>query len=350
MTDPAPEKPPRRVRYRGSHPRQFREKYKELQPERYAEDVEKVLAAGKTPAGTHRPIMVDEILQCLAPQPGETVLDCTLGYGGHAQALLTAIQPDGRLLATDTDSVELPRTEARLRGLGFPEASLCVRRMNYAGAAGLVAELAPEGVDMVLADLGLSSMQIDNPERGFSFKAEGPLDMRMNPARGKSAADLLAATEPEELAKWLMDYADQPRAMVLAESLLAIQSRTPLVTTTDLADAVRRSVAEWRLDEDAVDSTIRRVFQALRIAVNDELGALDAFLRTVPYCLKPGGRLAILSFHSGEDRRVKAAFKAGLQSGLFSGVAPDVVRASSEEQRANPRSSPAKLRWAVRSV
>ncbi|WLD11330.1 16S rRNA (cytosine(1402)-N(4))-methyltransferase RsmH [Planctellipticum variicoloris] len=349
MTEPAPDKPPRRPRYRGSHPRQFREKYKELQPERYAEDVARVLAGGKTPAGSHRPIMVREILEVLKPQPGETAVDCTLGYGGHAQELLKAVQPGGRLLGIDADPIELPKTEARLRGLGFPPDSLLVRRMNFAGAAAWIAEVAPDGADVLLADLGLSSMQIDDPDRGFTFKAAGPLDMRMNPSRGKSAADLLAQLDADELAELLTENADQFGAKELAAALIERQQHRPLTTTADFADAIRQAISRWRLATDDVEATVRRVFQAVRIAVNDELGSLDGFLRTLPYCLRPGGRVALLTFHSGEDRRVKQAFKAGLQSGVFSSIAGDVVRAGSEEQRANPRSSPAKLRWAIRA-
>lgn len=350
MTEPASDRPSRRPRYSGSHPRQFREKYKELQPERYAEDVARVLAGGKTPAGSHRPIMVREILDVLKPQPGETAVDCTLGYGGHAQELLKAIQPGGRLLGIDADPIELPKTEARLRGLGFPADSLQVRRMNFAGAAAWIAEVAPDGADVLLADLGLSSMQIDDPDRGFTFKSEGPLDMRMNPARGKSAADLLAQLDADDLAELLNENADQFGAQELAAALIERQQNRPLTTTTELADAIRQAISRWRLATDDVEATVRRVFQAVRIAVNDELGSLDGFLRTLPYCLRPGGRVALLTFHSGEDRRVKGAFKAGLQSGAFSSIASDVVRASAEEQRANPRSSPAKLRWAIRAA
>lgn len=349
MTDPAPDKPPRRPRYRGTHPRQFREKYKELQPERYAEDVAKVLAGGKTPAGTHRPIMVAEILQVLRPQPGEIAVDCTLGHGGHAQELLKAVQPGGRLLGIDADPLELPRTEARLRALGYPDESLLVRRMNYAGAAAWIAEAAPGGADVLLADLGLSSMQIDDPDRGFTFKADGPLDMRMNPTRGQSAAELLARLDVDELTDLLTENADQPGARELAAALVERQQQQTLTTTGQLASAIREAVARWRVTADDVDATVRRVFQALRIAVNDEFGALDAFLRTLPYCLRSGGRVAILTFHSGEDRRVKAAFKAGLQRGDYAAISTGVTRASAEEQRANPRSSPAKLRWAIRA-
>lgn len=350
MIDPSADKPQRRPRYRGTHPRAFAEKYKEHDPERFVEDVAKVSDSGKTPAGTHRPIMVREIMQLLAPKPGEFAVDCTLGYGGHARELLAAVQPGGRLLAVDADPIELPKTEARLRAMGFPPESLIVRRSNFAGIAQLIVAESPEGADVLLADLGLSSMQIDDPARGFTFKADGPLDMRMNPSRGQSAAMLLAKIGAEQLAAILEQHADEPRAMVLAKAILSAQARQPLTSTRALAEVVRTASARLPQRSDAnPDDPVRRVFQALRIAVNDELGALDSLLRNLPNCLKPGGRVAILTFHSGEDRRVKLAFKQGLREGQYSSIANDVLRASPAEQRANPRSKSAKLRYAIRS-
>lgn len=343
MTEPAPERPRRRPRYRGKHPRHFHEKYKEHQPERYADDVAKVLDGGKTPAGTHRPIMVREILDVLAPAPGAIAVDCTLGYGGHARELLAAVQPGGRLLGMDADPIELPRTEARLRALGFPPGAVVVRRMNYAGLARFLADEAPGGADVLLADLGLSSMQIDDPARGFTFKADGPLDMRMNPRRGRSASEFLSDLNKAGLARLLADNSDEPRAGELAGAILRAHARERITTTRALASVVRD--ASGGRAEDAV----RRVFQALRIAVNDEFGTLTALLRDLPSCLKPGGRVAILTFHSGEDRRVKAAFKDGLRDGTYVAIAREVLRASAEEKRANPRSSAAKLRFAVRA-
>lgn len=349
MTDPAPNRPARRPRYRGTHPRQFHEKYKEHQPERYAEDVAKVCAGGRTPAGTHRPIMVPEILQVLAPRPGEVAVDCTLGYGGHARALLAAVQPGGRLIGLDVDPLELPKTEARLRALGFGPESLVVRRTNFAGLAQVVAAESPGGVDLLLADLGVSSMQLDDPARGFTFKADGPLDMRMNPARGLTASALLSKLDAAGLVQILTDNADEPHAGELARLILDAHARSPLLTTRALADVVHSAYRQHhRNSADTADAAVRRVFQSLRIAVNDEFGALTALLRNLPYCLKPGGRAAILTFHSGEDRRVKLAFKDGLRDGVYSAIADDVIRASRDEQAANPRSTAAKLRFAVR--
>jgi 16S rRNA (cytosine1402-N4)-methyltransferase len=350
MTESSSEKPPRRPRYQGPNPRQFREKYKELQPEKYADDLARVVASGRTVAGTHRPILVSEIMSILAPTPGAIAVDCTLGYGGHAKELLTAVQPGGRLLGVDVDPLELPKTEARLRALGFPEDSLLLRRMNYAGIATLILSESPAGADVVLADLGLSSMQLDDPARGFTWKADGPLDMRLNPEHGQPVSALLTKLEPAGLARLLEINADEPQSVRLAAVILEAHAEYPFKTTTDLANVVTEFVRKRRQGTDElVKETVRRVFQALRIAVNDEFGALDSFLRQLPGCLKPGGRVAILSFHSGEDRRVKRAFKEGLRDGIYSSASDEVIRPSPEEQRANPRSSSAKLRFAVRA-
>jgi len=348
MSDPKPEdKPARRPRYRGANPRRFSEKYKELQPGRYADDVAKVVAAGKTPAGSHRPIMIREILQVLAPEAGQVAVDCTLGYGGHSAAILKAVQTGGKLIALDVDPIEGPKAEARLRGLGFPEGSLVVLRRNFAGLAGLVAAEAAGGVDMILADLGLSSMQIDDPARGFTFKDDGPLDMRMDPTRGASASALIAGIGEAALARLLEENADEPLASAVAEAIVWARSRTPLMTTRALAEVVRAVYA--RSPQDEANDAVRRVFQAVRVAVNREFASLDALLRDLPACLKPGGRVAVLAFHSGEDRRVKSAFKEGLQAGVYASIADEVIRPSGEERRANPRSASAKLRFATRA-
>ena len=350
MEDVPANKPPRRPRYRGKNPRAFHEKYKELHPERYPDDIHKIISGGNTPAGSHRPIMVREILQVLALQPGQVAVDCTLGYGGHSRELLAAVQPNGKLLAVDADPIELPKTEARLRALAHPAESLIVRRMNFAGIAQFIATESPSGADAILADLGVSSMQLDNPARGFTFKADGPLDMRMNPARGLSASALLSKLNSKKLATILTDNADEPFASQLSEAILAAHTQQPLTTTGSLATIVRDTLAPFpRLGKDAIELTVRRVFQAIRIEVNDEFGSLDAFLRLLPDCLKPGGRVAILTFHSGEDRRVKAAFKQGLHDGVYQTIADEVIRAAPEEQRSNPRSASAKLRFAVKA-
>ncbi len=341
--EPAPTRHRRRVRYAGKYPRRFEEKYKEHNPERYAETVAKVLASGKTPAGAHRPIMVQELLEVLAPQPGEVAADCTLGYGGHARELLTRLQPGGRLFGLDVDPVELPRTEARLRALGFGPETFTAWRSNFAGLPQVLAKAGLPGADVILADLGVSSMQLDDPSRGFSLKHEGPLDMRMNPQRGQPASALLQKLAPDALATLLSENADEPRARLLADAL----AHRELNTTAALAAAIREALRG--VGERDKDPAIRRVFQALRIAVNDEFSALDALLRQLPACLNPGGRVALLTFHSGEDRRVKKAFEAGLRAGAYAEVAREVIRPTAEESHANPRSAPAKLRWARRT-
>ncbi len=353
MTDPAPNPPngpfnpdqprKRRPRYAGKYPRRFEEKYKEHQPGRYADTVEKVMASGKTPAGMHRPIMVGEILEVLAPVPGERALDCTLGYGGHAQELLAKLIPGGMLIGLDADPLELPKTEARLRQLGYGPESFVARRSNFAGVTRVLGDLGVPNVNMVLADLGVSSMQLDQPSRGFSLKLDGPLDMRMNPNRGISAAELLARSDARALSKLLVENADESRAEMIGSALAGAKVQS----TTELSRLIRSVVS--RLDSAEVDLTVRRVFQALRIEVNDELGALEAMLKQLPQCVAPKGRIAVLTFHSGEDRRVKKSFAAGLAQGLYEAVSGEVIRASPGEQRSNPRSSPAKLRWARRS-
>ncbi len=342
--DPPPRQ--RRPRYPGRNPRKFHEKYKELSPERYASDIQKVIQSGKTPAGMHRAIMIDEALRVLAPAPGDVAVDCTLGFGGHARALLERIEPGGRLFGLDVDPLELPRTEARLRAAGFAPASFTAHRSNFAGLAQLLAAEEIAGANVIVADLGVSSMQLDNPDRGFTYKESGPLDMRMNPSRGEPASRLLAHLGVEKLARLLEDNADEPHAALIAELL----KQSPITTTDDLCRIISRGVTHSfpRAGKPEVEASIRRTFQALRIAVNDEFSALDALLRQLPFCLAPAGRVAILTFHSGEDRRVKKAFEAGRLDGAYSSIADDVIRPSRDEVRANPRAASAKLRWAVR--
>ena len=347
----------RRVRYQGTHPKQFGEKYKELDPALHAAELQKVMARGQTPAGMHRPICVQEILEILNPQPGETGLDATLGFGGHAAKILPRLLPGGCLFGIDVDPMELPRTEARLRKLGFDETALVVKRMNFSDIAALLAEAgganrASGGFDVLLADLGVSSMQIDNPARGFSFKTDGPLDLRLDPTSGQSACELLLSVTRHRLRDLLIDNSDEPFAVPLAA---ALQGQY-LETTTQLAALVRTTLGSnlpprMPLEERELETkkALQRTFQALRIEVNDEFGVLDKFLLDLPGCLKPGGRVAIMSFHSGEDRRVKKAFQSGERDGTFARVAQDLIRPSFKEQRANPRSSSTKLRWAIKA-
>jgi len=332
----------RRPRYPGKNPRRFEHKYKELDPDRHPETIAKVLASGKTPAGSHVPIMVAEILDVLQPRPGNFAVDCTLGHGGHARAILERIMPGGHLLALDVDPLELPRTEERLRATGFTTEQFTAVKSNFAGLPAAIAKTGRAGADLVLADLGVSSMQLDNPERGFSTKAEGPLEMRMNPSRGLSAAQWLQKVSPQKLESVLRENSDEPHAQLLAP-ILADQS---FATTASLAAAIESALKSIPREE--CELSVRRVFQAIRIEVNEEFTALDTFLRFLPHCLNPGGRVAILTFHSGEDRRVKKSFQAAQREGLYHEISRRVVRAGPEERHANPRSTSAKLRWAIR--
>lgn len=346
-TDDTPPARKRRTRYPGKNPRRFHEKYKELDPARYDAAVRKVVDSGKTPAGMHRAILVGEVLAALAPTPGDVAIDGTLGFGGHARAILERIQPGGRLIGLDVDPIELPRTEARLRAAGFGADTFVARRSNFAGLPRVLEQEGLAGADVVLADLGVSSMQLDNPDRGFTYKESGPLDMRMNPARGEPASALIAHLSEDKLARLLEENADEPDARNIARAMKSQAIRT----TGDLCRSVRAAFTAERATVSGTDveKATRRTFQALRIAVNDELSALETFLRHLPLCLTPGGRVAVLTFHSGEDRRVKKAFEAGLAAQVYSAIADEVIRPSVEERRANLRAGSAKLRWAIRS-
>lgn len=332
----------RRPRYAGSNPRRFSERYKELSLD--PETLLKVEASGKTAAGTHRPVALDECLAALALRPGDVAVDATFGHGGHAAAMLRCLAPHGSLLALDADGETLARTQARLRALSHGEDALTCVHSNYAALAAVLQQHHPGGVDAVLVDCGVSSMQLDDPARGMTMKRDGPLDMRLDRSKGRTAADVIAASSREALAALLVDGADEPHAEAVAAALAGRR----LATTGGLASAVRAALPR-SLSPAEAGLSVRRVFQALRVATNDELRRLDALLAALPRVLKPGGRAALLSFHSGEDRRVKAAFRAGLQAGVYS-IVSDMIRPSLAEQRANPRAAPAKLRWAVRAA
>jgi 16S rRNA (cytosine1402-N4)-methyltransferase len=305
-----------------------------------------------TPQGEHQPVLLDEVLAALAPQPGEIAVDCTLGGAGHAVELLRRVGPEGWLIGMDLDPAHLDPARERLAQAG---ANFDLHHANFAG---LQAILAAEGTpaDMILADLGMSSMQVDDATRGFSFARIGPLDMRMDPTRGRTAAELLAALSAEELAEALRDLGDEPRADAIAAAIVDRRGQAPILDTRDLADLVA-AAAPVRIERGPALPTPRqqrlrplaRVFQALRILVNRELASLDHLLRILPLCLNPGGRAAIISFHSGEDRRVKAVFRSGLRQGMYEAASSEPIRAGERERRTNPRSRSAKLRWAVRT-
>jgi 16S rRNA (cytosine1402-N4)-methyltransferase len=339
----------RRVRYKGTHPKSYKEKYKELQPEKYADTVAKVIQKGNTPAGMHISICVKEILEFLQITPGQIGLDATLGYGGHTLEMLKCLDSNGRLYATDVDPIELPHTKDRLERLGYGSEILEIHQMNFSQIDQIASISGP--LNFVLADLGVSSMQIDNPERGFTFKAEGPLDLRLNPKAGISAGDLLKEMTLFEIEDMLIENADEPHAAVIARAILSsIKKGIDITTTTQLRNIIKEALKYVRgIKEDDIKKSCQRTFQALRINVNHEFEVLDEFLEKLPDALAPGGRVAILTFHSGEDRRVKKSFQHFLREGLYSEIAPEPIRPSAEECHVNSRARSAKLRFAIKA-
>ena len=347
---PNEQKHQRRIRYKGTHPKAFTEKYKELQPDKYSETVAKVIQKGNTPAGMHRSIMVKEILEFLQITPGQVGLDATLGYGGHTLEMLKCMDSQGQLFALDVDPIELPRTRERLANLGFGPEILTIRQMNFSDIDLLGVESGP--LNFVLADLGVSSMQIDNPDRGFSFKHEGPLDLRLDPEKGLSAAQRLKDLNQEELEGMFMENADEPHARVIARAIVdARRKGIKINTTTTLREIITQALAflpaQTRKEE--IKKSCQRCFQALRIDVNSEFEVLYEFLQKLPEVLAPGGRAAILSFHSGEDRLVKKSFQQFFREGVYQEIAPGPIRPSAEECNTNSRARSAKLRWAIKA-
>ena len=340
----------RRPSYKGKYPKRFEEKYKELQPEKYQDTIEHVISKGNTPAGMHISIMVNEILDFLKIQPGEIGFDATLGYGGHTKAMLQQLQGQGHIYATDVDPVESAKTKKRLADQGFGEEILTIRLQNFC----TIDEIAKEvgGFDFILADLGVSSMQIDNPERGFSFKTEGPLDLRLNQQSGISAAERLDTISRDELAGMLYENSDEPYCEELARAITdEIRKGNRIDTTTKLRQVIEKTLdfLPEKEKKDTIKKTCQRVFQALRIDVNHEFEVLYEFMEKLPGALKPGGRVAILTFHSGEDKLVKRALKEGFRDGIYSEYARDVVRPSAQECAQNARAHSTKMRWAVRA-
>lgn len=341
----------RRVRYSGTHPRKFQEKYKEHNPEKYGDTIAKVIQKGSTPAGMHISIMVQEILDFLQIKPGQTGLDATLGYGGHTKAMLKCLEGQGHIYGLDVDPIESVKTKERLAAQGFGEEILTVRLQNFADIDQVSAQIGRK-FDFVLADLGVSSMQIDNPDRGFSYKIEGPLDLRMNPRKGLSAAERLKEVTEEELVGMLRENADEPYAEEIAATVKKWQKNgKPIETTTHMKEVIQQALCyvPKAEREEAVKKSCQRTFQALRIDVNSEFEVLYAFLEKLPDVLAPGGRVAILTFHSGEDRLVKRSFKELQKAGIYSDASRDVIRPSAEECARNPRAKSTKMRWAIRS-
>lgn len=294
-------------------------------------------------------MLLAEVLTALNPQPGQIILDCTLGFAGHSAEILRRLGPDGLLIATDLDPGNIEPARAQLDAIGFP---FRLQHSNFAGVAGVLAAEGIPAVDGLLADLGMSSMQVDDPTRGFSFMRDGPLDMRMDRTRGKSAAELLKTLPANELAAAFRDFGDEPQAEVIAAAIVEIRKTKPPERTTDLRSlidaaapvrVIRGPGSPPERKQKLLPAT--RVFQALRILVNREQANLTHLLRMLPDVLKPGGVAAFISFHSGEDRLIKAAFRDGVRAGLYEAASDDPVRPSEPERTENPRSRSAKLRW-----
>lgn len=340
----------RRVRYSGKYPKKFEEKYKEHNPEKYGDTIARVIEKGSTPAGMHISIMVKEILEFLQIKPGQQGLDCTLGYGGHSRKMLEQLQGKGRLVSLDVDPIELEKTVKRLRDAGFEEDIFQFRLTNFANIDDVAKECGK--FDFVLADLGVSSMQIDNPKRGFSYKTDGPLDLRLDPLHGDSAAERLRQIEQKEFEGMLIENSDEPYAKEIATKVFEkMRLGEPMNTTTELRQAVEEALVRVPKEEraDAVKKSCARTFQALRIDVNSEFEVLYSFLEKLDGILNPGGRVAVLTFHSGEDRLVKKVFKDLQKAGVYSEVSKDVIRPTQEECRVNPRAKSTKMRWAIKS-
>lgn len=339
----------RRVHYSGTHPKRFEEKYKEHDPEKYADTIEKVISKGSTPAGMHISICVNEILDFLQIQPGQQGLDATLGYGGHTRRMLEKLQGKGHMYALDVDPIEIVKTKQRLAEAGYGEDILTIKQTNFRNIDQVAEEAG--GFDFILADLGVSSMQIDNPDRGFTYKFDGPLDLRLDPEKGESAAERLREVSYEELVGMFQENSDEPYAEEIATVIMK-RNRTKnyVETTTQMKDAIEEALAfvPEKDRKEAVKKSCQRCFQALRIDVNSEFEVLYDFLDKLPDALRPGGKVAILTFHSGEDRLVKRAFKAGAKAGVYSEVSKDVIRPSAEECARNPRARSTKMRWAVK--
>ena len=295
----------------------------------------------------HIPVLLHEVLEVLAPRPGLVMVDCTLGLGGHAAAILDRLSPGGKLIGIDLDpaNLEIARQTLQARA-GTSE----LYNNNFAALPTILAQAGVERVDGIIADLGVASPQIDDPARGFSYRQPGPLDMRMDPTRGQPASTLINRLSERELANALLELGDEDDGAKIASLIVRRRGIHPIVTTEELTEIVCEA-RDFTLKRAAGAKLhpAARTFQALRILVNRELANLDRLLAVLPGCLNPGATAAIISFHSGEDRQVKKSFREGLAAGLYEQISPDPVCAGPEEQRANPRSRSAKLRWARRS-
>jgi 16S rRNA (cytosine1402-N4)-methyltransferase len=340
----------RRVRYKGKYPKNYHEKYKELQPEKYKDTIDKVINKGSTPAGMHISICVEEILDFLQIKPGQVGFDATLGYGGHTLEMMKCLEHKGHMYASDIDPIESAKTKERLAKLGYDEDFLTIKLMNFAQIDELVAEVGK--FDFILADLGVSSMQIDNPDRGFSYKKEGPLDLRLNPTKGISATERLENISVEELTGMLIENSDEPYAEEIAKKIVGEIKKGRVIDTTKKLYQVIEEALQFlpaKEKEKMVKKSSARVFQALRIDINQEFEVLYDFLEKLPNALNSGGRVAILTFHSGEDKLVKKSFKDFYKAGIYREIAKDVIRPSAKECSRNSRAHSTKMRWAIKA-
>jgi 16S rRNA (cytosine1402-N4)-methyltransferase len=297
----------------------------------------------------HIPVLLNEVLAALSPEPGGVVVDCTLGLGGHAAELLRRVTPGGRLIGIDLDPAHVELSRAGLSQV--PGGQFELFNTNFAALPTIVAQAGVSRADAVLADLGVASPQIDDPNRGFSYRRPGPLDMRMDPTRGQPASVLINQMPERAIADALLELGDETDAPQIARLIVQRRRERPIATTEDLT-AIVCEARDFTLKRAAGAKLhpAARTFQALRILVNRELANLQRLLATLPDALAPGGRAAVISFHSGEDRLVKEAFRTGLRAGVYGEISPDPVVASPEETQRNRRSRSAKLRWAVRSA
>jgi len=295
----------------------------------------------------HLPVLLKEVLDIVSPRPGQVIVDCTLGLGGHSSELLKRIQPDGRLIAIDFDPSHIAIARAKLDSIG---GRFDLFHNNFAALPTVLADAGVQRADAVLADLGIASPQIDDPARGFSYRQPGPLDMRMDPTRGQPASALIARMSERELAEAFLELGDETDAPRIAELIVQRRKLKP-ITTTEQLTAIVCEARDFTLGRAAGAKLhpAARTFQALRMLVNRETANLERLLAVLPDCLKPGGVAAIISFHSGEDRRVKESFRAGFRAGIYSEISADPIIASETEQRSNPRSRSAKLRWGIRA-
>ncbi len=333
----------RRVRYKGTHPKKYNEKYKELNPEKYKGTIDKVISKGSTPAGMHISIMVSEILDFFDIKENQIGLDLTLGYGGHTSHMLEKLNSTGHVYAVDADPIEFQKTVNRVSG---KYSNFTGYNMNFSNINTLENKF-----DFILADLGVSSMQIDDPKRGFSYKHDTDLDLRLDPTKGISAKQRLEKISKSELEGMLIENADEPNALLIADEIIGeIKTNKSISTTKQLREVIQRALLKKykKEDKELLKKTCQRVFQAIRIDINEEFEVLYSMLEELPNLLNPGGKVAILTFHSGEDRLVKKAFKRHFKEGLYSEINDELILPSKDECFNNPRAKSTKMRWAIK--